>query len=72
VLPTTPRWSFTSGLQGQYVYSPQSSNDFDLAISEQTNLIIGILKYAGVIINDPTIIDVAAQEAAEVKANEKS
>tara|TARA_R100001509_G_C4860303_1_gene213161 strand:- start:613 stop:1425 length:813 start_codon:yes stop_codon:yes gene_type:complete len=72
VLPRAPRWGFIQGLQGQYVFSPQGSTNFDLAPSEQTNLIIGILKYAGVIINDPTIIDVATQEAAEVQANEKS
>jgi len=72
VFPRTPRWGFVTGLQGQYVFSPQGSTNFDLAYSEQTNLIIGILKYAGVIINDPTIIDIATQEAAEVQANEKS
>jgi len=33
---------------------------------------MGILKYAGVIINDPTIIDLASQEVAQVQANEKS
>ena len=72
VKPRSPRWGFTQGLQGQYVFSPQRSSNFDLVSAEQTNIIIGILKYAGVIINDPTIIDVATQEAAEVKANEKS
>jgi len=46
--------------------------DFQLDISEQTNLIINILKYFGVVINDPTIIDVAAQEAQAVEINEKS
>ena len=49
-----------------------SSQDFSLSIAEQTNIIINILKYAGVIINDPTIIDVASQEVAQVEANEKS
>ena len=49
-----------------------SSTDFELDISEQTNLITGILKYAGVIINDPTIIQTATQEAMKVEQNEKS
>ena len=49
-----------------------TSTDFELDISEQTNLIIGILKYAGVIINDPTIIQTATQEAMKVEQNEKS
>lgn len=72
VRPLTPRWSFRPGQQGQYIFSPGSSSNFTLHISEQTNIIIRVLKYAGVIINDPTIIDVAAQEVAQVEANEKS
>lgn len=72
VMPRTPSWSFNVGRAGQYIFNPGSAVNFQLHISEQTNIIIGILKYAGVIINDPTIIDVAAQEAAQVQANEKS
>tara|TARA_R110002020_G_scaffold56070_2_gene155254 strand:+ start:16 stop:828 length:813 start_codon:yes stop_codon:yes gene_type:complete len=72
VLPSNPSWAFNIGTLGQYVFNAGGAVDFQLHISEQTNIIIGILKYAGVIINDPTIIDVAAQEAAEVQANEKS
>jgi hypothetical protein len=33
---------------------------------------MGILKYCGIIVNDPTIIQVASQEAAQAEANEKS
>jgi uncharacterized membrane protein len=71
-MPRVPSWSFNVGQAGQYIFNPGSAVNFQLHISEQTNIIIGILKYAGVIINDPTIIDVAAQEAAQVQANEKS
>ena len=52
--------------------SQARSNSFSLVYQEQTNIIMGILKYAGVIINDPTIIDLASQEVAQVQANEKS
>tara|TARA_R110002050_G_scaffold124637_5_gene243876 strand:- start:1123 stop:1920 length:798 start_codon:yes stop_codon:yes gene_type:complete len=69
--PTTPRWNSTVGSLGQLLFS-QNSNNFQLDISEESNIIIGILKYAGVIINDPTIIDVAAREAQQVEVNEKS
>jgi len=31
-----------------------------------------ILKYCGVIINDPTVIQVAEQESKEVEINDKS
>jgi len=69
--PVTPEWKFTVGSLGQYVYSTTSVN-FELDISEQTNLIIGILKYCGLIINDPTIIQSAAAEAQETEQNIKS
>jgi|21_taG_2_1085346.scaffolds.fasta_scaffold12308_2 hypothetical protein len=75
--PTSPNWSYTLGGVGQYVFSlpgnPGSASvDFQLDISEQNNLIINILKYFGVVINDPTIIDVAAQEAQATEVNLKS
>ena len=54
------------------LYNSAVSNNFELDISEESNLIIGILKYAGVIINNPTVIDVAMQEAQQVQVNEKS
>ena len=72
VKPRAPRWNFRQGIQGQYIFSPAASTNFQLSTTEQTNIIIRILKYSGVIINDPTIIDVASQEVAQVEANEKS
>jgi len=72
VKPQAPRWNFRQGTQGQYIFLPTASTDFQLSTTEQTNIIIRILKYSGVIINDPTIIDVASQEVAQVEANEKS
>jgi len=70
--PTDPEWNFTTGNLGQYIYSSVSSVDFELDVSEQTNIITNILKYCGIIINDPTIIQTASAEAQEVSINEKS
>ena len=70
--PSTPIWGFEPGALGQYLYSPSNSNDFELDVSEQNNLIVNILKYCGIIINDPTIIQAAAQEAQQISINEKS
>jgi len=70
--PTSPNWNFTVGSVGQYIYSANNSVDFQLDISEQTNLIINILKYFGIVVNDPTIIQVAEQESQAVQINEKS
>ena len=69
--PIEPRWDFTVGTLGQYLYANTSVN-FELDISEQSNLIINILKYCGIIINDPTIIQAASQEAQQASINEKS
>lgn len=70
--PTTPNWAFTIGGLGQYIYDPNASINFELDISEQTNIIVNVLKYFGIIINNPTVIQVAEQEAQKVKINEKS
>tara|TARA_R110000787_G_scaffold114473_2_gene224205 strand:- start:2655 stop:2873 length:219 start_codon:yes stop_codon:yes gene_type:complete len=70
--PNPPIWTFTGGSYGQYIYSSSNSNDFSLDISEQTNLVTNILKYFGIVINDPTIIQTATQEAAKVEQNEKA
>jgi hypothetical protein len=75
--PTSPKWDYVVGSVGQYVFNPvgvgsSTSADFQLDISEQTNLIVNILKYFGIVINDPTIIQVAEQESQAVQINEKS
>jgi hypothetical protein len=70
--PSDPVWGFSGGTQGQYLYSQASSNNFALDISEQTNLVTNILKYSGIVINDPTIIQTAEQESRSVEANLKS
>ena len=72
VKPVPPVWGFGTGGAGQYLYNPALSTDFELDTSEQTNIIIGILKYAGLVINDPTIIQTASQEAMQVEQNEKA
>ena len=73
--PADPNWSFGVGSLGQYVFQPvgptSTSVDFELAVSEQTNIIMRVLAYAGVIINDPTIIQVASQSVAAEEQNAK-
>ncbi len=55
-----------------YVYNPSTSVDFELNSSEQTNVITRILLYAGIVIKDPTIIQVAAQQIQQEEQNAKS
>ena len=78
--PNDVRWGYQIGGQGQYVYDPSVYNEttnptgsvqFELHPSEQSEVIIKILMYAGIIIRDPQIVQAAAQEAAMNEQNEK-
>ena len=69
--PADVVWGFGVGNLGQYEYNAGQSTDFELSVSEQSNVIIRILAYAGVIINDPTIIEVANMEIQQEQQNAK-
>ena len=69
--PVDINWGYSVGALGQFLYNPAGSVNFELSVTEQTNVVTRILAYAGVIINDPTIIQVAAQEIAQEEQNSK-
>ena len=69
--PLDPSWNFTLGSNNQYVYSPNTSINFELHDAEQTELILRILLYAGVVIKSPEIIQVAAQQVAQENQNQQ-
>ena len=69
--PADINWGYGVGALGQFLYNPAGSVNFELSVTEQTNVVTRILAYAGVIINDPTIIQVAAQEIAQEEQNSK-
>ena len=69
--PTDPRWGYTTGGSGQYLYDSSvydavtnttGSTDFELHPSEETSLVIKILALAGVIVKDPAVIQMASAE----------
>ena len=70
--PLSPSWNFTIGTSGQYIYSPNTSVNFELHPTEQTNLITRILLYSGIVIKDPQIIQIAAQQIQAENINSKS
>ena len=70
--PLDPVWNFTLGTNYQYVYNSTTSVDFELHPIEQTNLITRILLYSGIVIKDPQIIQIAAQQAQAENINSKS
>jgi hypothetical protein len=70
--PKNVNWGYSVGNLGQYIYDASSSVNFELHSSEQVNVITNILLYSGIIIQDPTIIQVAAQKIQQEDINEKS
>ncbi len=69
--PADVVWGYGVGTLGQFEYNAGTSTNIELNISEQTNVITRILAYAGIIINDPTIVQVAAGEIQKEEQNSK-
>ena len=70
--PTPIVWGFTVNSNlGNYIYSSALSTNFELHQSEQVELVIRILEYAGIVIRDPQIIQIASQKVQQDNMNEK-
>lgn len=69
--PITVAWGFTVESLGNYKYSSVLSTNFELHVSEQTELILRILEYAGIVIRDPQVIQIASQKVQQDNINEK-
>jgi len=65
-------WAFTLGSVGQFLFDQNSATDFKLHNSEQTELVLNILLYAGIVIRDPQIVQAAAAKIQQEEVNEKS
>ena len=70
--PANVVWGFGQGSLGQFQYNEAESVNFELNVSEQSNVVTRVLAYAGVIINDPTIIQVAQAEVQQEEQNSKT
>jgi hypothetical protein len=79
--PADVVWAYSVGSLGQFVYEKTSTGagiipstgsvQFEISDTQQTEVIIEILKYAGVIIRDPQIVQSASQLSAANEANTK-
>ena len=70
--PQNVIWGFTTDpATGAYLYDSGTSIQFNLDVTEQDELIMRILAYAGVIIQDPSIVQTASQAIANQDNNEK-
>lgn len=65
-IPADPAWNFTSGSNGSYSYNSSTSVNFELHESDEVDLVVKILGYAGVVIKDPTVIQVASNEESKI------
>lgn len=78
--PNQVIWGFTVGNRGQYLYNNAKfdpgtgigSLNFELDASEQTTVILRVLAYAGIVIEDPAIIQIASQQVQGREANKRS
>ena len=78
--PSNVKWGYTLGSLGQFIYNPvvynssnlDGSTDFDLHETEQSEVVLKILLYAGVVIRDPQLITIASEQIAKDEMSEKS
>ena len=70
-VPAIVNWGYTINGVGAYVYAPGTSTDFEISDIDQTEVILKILAYAGVIIRDNEITQMASQAASMQDQKEK-
>ncbi len=70
--PADINWGYSVGALGQFLYNSAGSVDFELSVTEQTNVVTRILAYAGIVIRDPQIVQAAAAQVQADEANKKS
>lgn len=69
--PNDVSWSYQT-IAGNALYNAGSSTDFELHASEETNLVLKVLLYAGVSIKDPNIAQLADAKETKKITQEKS
>ena len=73
--PANPVWSYKVGTLGQYIYDPAGPigtlQNFEISNLDQTELILKILAYTGVVLRDANIVTTATQMAMNEDALEK-
>tara|TARA_R110001592_G_scaffold57263_1_gene174026 strand:+ start:9 stop:734 length:726 start_codon:yes stop_codon:yes gene_type:complete len=70
--PSNIVWAFDVGGLGQYQNIAANSVDFELHESEQSEVILKVLLYAGIVIRDPQIVQTAAAQVQADEVNKKS
>ena len=63
-IPSDPLWNSQADSNGALTYTSDGSIDFTLHSSSEVDLVLGILRYTGVIIKDPSVIQAIGQATA--------
>ena len=63
-VPNSPVWNYETDANGAFTYTATGSTDFGLHPSSEVDLILGILRYSGVVIKDPSVVQTIGQETA--------
>lgn len=71
-IPADPIWAYTAGASGSYQWDSNSSQNFELHESDEIDLTIKILGYAGLVIKDPTVVQAASSEESKIIQLENS
>jgi hypothetical protein len=73
IIPAASQQSLVITLQQADLFTAttQHSVNFEISDSQQTEAILEILKYSGIVIRDPQIIQAASQELAQEEVNSK-
>ena len=71
IKPLKPRFGYVV-VNGEALYNPQNSTNFQLHPSEEELVVFKILELAGVTIAKPDLVNIASQEQAEIKTQQKS
>ena len=70
--PLEIKWNFVPDESlGIFVYTSNGTTNFELHSSEQTEVILRILAYAGIVIRDPQIVQAATAQVQQQNINEK-
>ena len=71
-IPLVVSWNYTvDPSRGNYIFNSGTSVNFELHSSEQTEIILRILEYSGVIIRDAQVVQAAASKIQQSHISEK-
>ena len=68
--PSTVEWAYTTVLD-EALYNANNSTNFELHMSEESNLVVKILELAGVVIKQQDVYSIANQQEVQDKQQEK-